>query len=297
MGRRWLLQVVVGAVCLVMAPNTPRLTSAPVPATLNSNALRLVDRPDDVEWESWARTDPVRFLDACRLHVQSHYHGYHATLVKQERIGGVLHPTEEIAVTVREKPFAVLMIWKHGARKILGTTVRGTLFVAGQNDGKMIVWRPDALASFLRFYAVSPSDTQARAASRYSITESSLSHTVDRTFQAWSAAAEVGRLHCEYQGKRAIAEVGGRVCHVIQRTCDPVEVDSFLRDDPRQNRSPDSGAAFRTVTIMIDAETRLQVGSELHRADGERIGTYYFRAVVQNPQVAPDQFTPAALKD
>ena len=297
MGHRWLLQVVVGTVCLVTSPSTPRLTSAPVPATPNSHAPRLIDRPDDVEWESWARTDPVRFLDACRLHVQSHCHGYHATLVKQERIGGVLHPTEEIAVTVREKPFATLMIWKHGARKILGTTVRGTLFVAGQNDGKMIVWRPDALASFLRFYAVSPSDIQARAASRYSITESSLSHTVDRTFQAWSAAAEVGRLHCEYLGKRAIPEVGGRVCHVIQRTCDPAEVDSFLRDDPRQNLSPDSADAFRTITIMIDAETRLQVGSELRRADGERIGTYYFRDVVQNPRFATDQFIPAAFKD
>ena len=54
--------------------------------------------------------------------------------------------------------------------------------------------------------------------------------------------------------------------------------------------------AFAEVTLMFDAETWLQVGSVQRDANGELVGSYYFRDVALNPHLPPDQFTPAALR-
>ena len=57
---------------------------------------------------------------------------------------------------------------------------------------------------------------------------------------------------------------------------------------------------FTEVTIYIDAERRLQVGTELYRTepDGTRVlvGTYYQRDVELNPTFPPDVFTLEGLK-
>ena len=57
---------------------------------------------------------------------------------------------------------------------------------------------------------------------------------------------------------------------------------------------------FTEVTIFVDAERWVQVGTELYRTepDGTRVlvGAYAFRDVQLNPDFPPDTFTPAGMK-
>jgi len=50
------------------------------------------------------------------------------------------------------------------------------------------------------------------------------------------------------------------------------------------------------VRIYLDAERWLQLGSELYRADGHLLASYYFRDVNLQPAFAPDEFTAEGLK-
>jgi outer membrane lipoprotein-sorting protein len=48
------------------------------------------------------------------------------------------------------------------------------------------------------------------------------------------------------------------------------------------------------LTIWIDCDTLMQVGSDLRDADGEFIAEYYFRDIELNPKFDDKQFTRAA---
>ena len=75
---------------------------------------------------------------------------------------------------------------------------------------------------------------------------------------------------------------------MFSESCGPI---SWI---PTGNPSEKPQDAFSSVKVMIDAETWLQLGSELRRADGELVGMYYFRDVELNPTFGPDQFNPKA---
>ncbi|OWK47459.1 DUF1571 domain-containing protein [Fimbriiglobus ruber] len=293
MARHTFLLPFVGAVCLAAAPSPPcPPVPEPRPTELVSSAGDFT-LPTADEFGRLARTDPIAMLDAARRRFRAEVKTYRATLVKQERVAGTLNPPEEILIAGREEPFAVLLLWRTGARSVFGFPVEGTLFAAGENNGKMVVWRPAAL---LRTIDIPPTDGQARAASRYSVAEAGLYHAVDRTYRAWEAARHRGRFSCEYLGTRPVASVGGRVCHVVRRTCDPPELDAFASTDPPPDADSRPADAHKTITVTVDAETWLQVGSELRRADGELVGVYDFRDVELNPSFTPTQFKTTSLK-
>jgi outer membrane lipoprotein-sorting protein len=77
---------------------------------------------------------------------------------------------------------------------------------------------------------------------------------------------------------KRIPEVGDRDCYVLHRICAKPELDGV-----------------KDVTIYVDAETWLQVGSVLKDDKGLLIGSYYFRDIKLNPEFKKDQFTPAGL--
>ena len=120
-------------------------------------------------------------------------------------------------------------------------------------------------------------DPMVKSESRYHIRESGLVVSIERTWRVWRRSQQLGRLNVQYLGVQPVAEVGGRPCHILVRTCDPPEEDGVV-----------------TVWLAYDAESWLQVGSRL--TAGERlIGSYYFRDVRLNPAFPPDQFTRANL--
>jgi hypothetical protein len=287
---RILLTLGLSVVCLCTTPAKPLSstlpdTSTPPPIQLDDTRL-----PTPDEFRHLAETNPLAALKASlKRYKLDGYVGYRATLLKQERNGGVLHGQEKIQVRFRESPFSVLMLWQSGARRVGLGTVQGTLLV----DGKMIAWRPDAL---LKEMSADPRGKDARAAARFSILEFGIYAGTERTYRAWEAAQQRGKLQCEFVGTMPVAELDGRICHVIRRTCDTDEVDAFLQGESYVPTKANEVDAFRTVTIMLDAKTFLQIGSELKRANGELVASYYFKDIQKNPRFTKEDFSTTSFK-
>lgn len=267
------------------------------------------------EFEKLARENPVELLAQCLSRYQREVKGLRATMQKQERVQGKpahpeVPPVEVIDLFVRgdvpdagtqKTSIEVLMKWKSGAKSFLGSEIRATLFsekskADGGLDGKVATYRPKALLGSLNT-GVPPNNELAKGQSRYCIRDAGLYRSMLRTHAAWKARQDAGTFEFEYLGKQTPEHIG-RECLVIRRKCKSVEVDAFEVGGVATGKPELEG--FTEVTTYIDAERRLQVGTELVRteADGTRVllGAYYFRDVQLNPPFAADTFTVAELK-
>ena len=269
------------------------------------------DLPTPEEFEALAHTDPVKLLSVCLTRYQREVkHGLTATLFKKERVLGEPRPPkeppqEEIQLSVLgEVPddaakgkAHVRMVWVKGARSVLFSEVRGTLFVEekGGNKDEIVVLRPKA--PFKTESHVAVNGTDAKGASRYCIKDAGLYGAMLRSHTVWKKRQDDHDLHWRFVEKRPVPEVGGRVCYVIERTCPSPEVDPFeIGGEPNTGGKPAAEVGQVRVTIFIDAERWLQAGSELHRADGHLLGSYYFRDINLNPTFTDETFTVAGLK-
>ncbi len=284
-----LLLAGVAAVCALSAPRGPEV----IPATNSDPTARVATAgklPTPEQFLALAESDPVAMYEACVRRYKQEVRGFRAVLHKQERVKDTLHPPEIVRVAVREEPFAVQMIWDSGIRDDVG----GTVYAAGENGGIMTVWRP---AKFIKYIPVNPKEGIATTASRYCVTDSSLSHSTYRSYLRWSYCRDRGILRYDFLGMKAIPEAGGRKCFVFRRYCVPNEIDNFSLSDPTvRDPSSDPAQAIYEITNYIDVELWLQIGSELKRADGQLIGSYWFRDVELNPTFSPNTFTPDGFK-
>jgi hypothetical protein len=278
--RGWLWLLVIAAVAFATVPHGPAVS------TTVESPIAAIDAVEG-DWRSLLATDPAAALGITLANYRREVRGFTATLVKQERIGKTLHTPETIRLAIREQPFAVSMVWQTGHRN----QIAATLFAAGENGGSMRVWRPQALLA--KTLSVNPTDALPRSASRYAITESSLMHGHLRTFLRWKAARDAGELDVKYDGLKPVAELGGQRCHVLVRTCRSPEFDPFLIGET-PDRNP--AQAFTTVKISLDETHGYQIGADLIRADGERVGQYLFRDLTINPTFPPGQFAESAWK-
>ena len=291
---RVLPTLAVAAVCLLVAPAARPSAAPPSSSAIDMLPGSATGRPPAEEFDRLARTDPVAMLEACVRRTQSDLRGYRAVMSKRERIGGKLFAPETIRVSCREEPFAVRMIWDAGARTdgLLGYKIKGVRYAPGEKD-PMVVYRPGAL---FEEQAVAARGLDARKTARLGIEESGLSHAVRRTHAAWAAIEKRGELKVEYLGVQSHPDTGNRPCHVLRRTCQADEIDPFVTSEPpvavtARNRAD----AFDAVTIWIDRETWLQVGTEQTRR-GELVARYFFRLAETNPAFGKDEFTPAGLR-
>jgi hypothetical protein len=269
----WLLPL-----CLLMAPAPlekpgPR-SSLRVPEKVADNGKAL---PDNAEMERLAREDPVAFLKNCIRRYQRDVKGYHCFLDKQERIEGRLKPTETLEVWFREKPYSVLLRWVKNPGQ-----AEKALYVQGQNGGQVLVRPEGALARKIagNVITMEPTSPEARRSGRYPITEFGLNKGALRTLASWEAAQKEGALHIEYRGIEKIKEAGNRPCFVLHR-------DRYVRPE---------NDGVTEMTIYVDRDTWLQVGSVLKGEEGRVIGSYFFRQIELNPQFKPNQFERAALE-
>jgi hypothetical protein len=267
--------------------------------------------PTADEFLQLAKTDPVAMLHASLIRYQREGNGsFTATLVKKERVHGEPKPPKEppeevINLFVRgddaEPPcIEVLMKWQSGARKAMGAEIRATLYnekpAPEGTGGRVVTWRPNAL---VKTFTVNATDSMARDQSRYCIRDAGIYRGMLRTYEAWKRRQDAGTLTARYLGTELIAQLDGRLCHVVERSCPSPEVDPFeLKKEADPEPSPKTVAAegFTRVRIMIDVETWLQVGTELYRPDGELLAAYYFRNPDIKPTLPADTFTDAALK-
>ena len=131
-----------------------------------------------------------------------------------------------------------------------GGAGKGTVYVAGENKGKMKVWM--FRASVLD---VDPQGPLPKASARYTIEEFGILKATQKTRKAWAAAKEAGKLETEYLGRRAVPEAGGRECYVVRRTSPADQIDPFIsggeavKVDDKNRRD-----SFRTVTVYFDCE-------------------------------------------
>ncbi len=272
-----------------------------------------------IDFEKLAQTDPVKLLAECLMRYQREVKsGIHCTLEKQERVKGQpphpeMPPVEVIDLWVRgdvpdphthQTAIEVLMKWQSGARKVLGSEITGTLFSEkpeAENGlgGKVVTWRPKAFGLKLG-PPMLPNSKPAQEQSRYCIRDAGLYRTMLRTYEAWKARQDVGELKFDYLGKK-FSDKTASECLMIRRYCPRIEIDAFeiggtARSDPKVV----AAEGFTDVTIFIDPQLWLQVGTELYRTepDGTRVlvGAYYFRDITLNPTFVPETFTTEWLK-
>lgn len=262
--------------------------------------------PTAEEFDALAHSDPVKLLEACLTRYQREVKdGITATLVKKERVHGDPKPPKEppqevIQLSVNgdvpddkgHRKAHVRMIWESGARKSIVGTVHGTLFVEekGGNNDKITAW--------LGFAFPTPvNGTMARGASRYCMKDAGLYGAMLRSHLVWKKRQDDKELTWRLVDRRPVAEVGGRVCYVIERTCPSPEVDPFeIGGEPNTGGKPAADVGQVRITLFIDVERWLQVGSELVRQDGQLLGCYYFRDINLHPTFADDTFTTEGMK-
>jgi hypothetical protein len=259
---------------LLMAPGS--LPSAP-PANDST-----IDRPTDdgkalpteAQMTKLAETNPVDFLEDCILRCEREVKGYRCVLHKQERLDGKLQPSELIDADFREKPFSVLMDWREGAR-----LAKKTLYVQGEHNDKILV-KPTGLLAIAGVVERNPNDEEVRKASRVPITEFGMVIAMEHALASWKKAQAQNALQVEYLGEFKVKEAGGRACWKLRRT---------------HFKTPEDIDGVTDLTIYVDKETWLQVGSTLKGADGQLLGEYFFSDIDLTPKFPPETFTREAV--
>lgn len=283
-----------------------RFTASPAREIVEEPVLQPTNKalPTSEEFARLAEEDPVGMFEAClRRFERDGIKGVTATLEKQERVEGDLHERELLRLAVAgelpEHPgehakIRVRMIWDSGFRKVFGVRTLGTIYPNPDTNDRNEM---KAYTSIHISKSIGTREPLSRSASRYSIADAGIYRGMLRTYDAWKKRQAAGELHAQYLGMQSPKELGGRVCHVIRRTCTIPEVDSYAMDEvvnPKANPQRDGAVE---ITVYVDTERWLQIGTVLKRADGELLAEYFFRDVeLSNTELQPDPFTMEALK-
>ncbi len=218
---------------------------------------------------------PVDFLQMCLDRYDREVQGYVCIMRKRELINGQLRPWEKNEAHFRERPFSVHLTWLQGAR--LGGPSK-VLYVEGENDGKLLA-RPYGIGPLSGVVTREVEGPDAKNSGRYTIKQFGIRLGTQRTLDTMRKAKVRDALHVRYLGMEVVPEVGDRLCYRFIRT--PYE--------------PPEEEGLNELTIYIDVETWLQVGSELRDAEGKVIADYYFRDIKINPTFRANQFTKSVL--
>lgn len=229
--------------------------------------------PSEDKMEGLAKRDPLAFLEECLRRYNHDVKGYTATLQKQERIDGKLERSEIIDVAFREEPFSVRMLWKEGARR-----ASALLYVRGQNRDQLLI-RPAGILSVAGIVQRDPNGTDAKKGGRYPVPEFGIKIGTQRTLASWEKAKKADALHVEFLGVKAIKAAGNRPCWVLRRN--------------RYAQVEDDG--ITEITIYVDKESWLQVGTVLKGEEGKLIGEYFFRDLKINPDFPRGTFSRESL--
>lgn len=232
--------------------------------------------------EALLRSDPVGFLDECIAHAGKVAATSRGTLVRRERIGRALQPDgtwsagklkdeEEIDFLAGEDPHRIYLEWKRnpqGAGRLL--------YVAGANEGKMLVRPSVAGLGGLLTLKFDPADQRLMRTTRYPVTEFGFRAALQRARDTMAAARSRGALHVEVSPVASPAEGPDRPCFVLRRhTYDKPDADGVGE-----------------LRLHVDCEDLIILRSEMRGADGTLIGLYRFpRVMLSPPDAEAGQFT------
>ncbi len=251
--------------CLIIGPDRTEpaqdqflVGEVPIPAAVVTTLDAI---PTAESFEELAKTDAL----ACFRAAVARYHrdipvGYTAVMRKHERIGGRMYQPENVEITYRNEPQAVLMKW---VSEPAGQADR-VLYVEGANDNKLVCRPKSAIARAVAGSMVltDPEGRDAKGGGRVSVRESGLLKATEQILSAWGKAKEDDKLHVEYLGIEKVKELDGRKVHLFRRTVNPPEKEGVT-----------------TIVTGLDAETWLQVVNILTDAKGKPIASYYFKDI------------------
>jgi hypothetical protein len=275
---RRLLVLVFLPLLLSLAPPQPDTAPSPSagPRAREKDRDAAEDKgplPSAAEMERLAKEKPVEFLKQCLRTYDRNVKGYTANMQKQERLGGKLQPTEVTEIAFREDPYSVSMHWLEGAR-----LAEAVVYVEGENNNQMLV-RPAGMLARRFIVERDPDGAEAKKSGRYTLKEFGIKKGMERILDSWKEADKKGELHVEYQGEVKVKEAGNRTCIRLHR-------DRYAKPE---------ADGVTDLTIYIDKETWLQVGSVIKGDEDKVIGAYFFRDIHINPDFKPDTFTREAV--
>ncbi len=167
---------------------------------------------------------------------------YSATVVKHERINGVLGENEYAFIKVRNQPFSVYMYFL-APKNLEG---QECMYIDGQNENKMFAHAPPGtLRGRFGTVSLSPTSAMAMQGQRYPITELGIYNLTKRLIEVGEHDKQFGECDVKFFDG---AKVNGRVCTVIQVT-HPVPRRNFL---------------FNIARIYLDKELNLPVRYEAY---------------------------------
>ena len=175
---------------------------------------------------------------------------YSATLVKRERVDGVVGEYQYLALKIRNKPFSVY------AEFLAPESLRGqeVIYVEGQNNGNMWAHRPNNHSGLLGVVSVTPQSAVAMQGQRYPLTEIGIVNMIRRLIEVAKQDVQYGE--CEVKFIKG-AKINGRVCTVVQ-VVHPVPRKEFR---------------FHLARIFVDDELKLPIRFESYdwptQPDGE----------------------------
>jgi hypothetical protein len=267
---RFLSPFWIACLCLIAQDHRPLREEAGDLANLDG-VKKVIDRNDNSSPDFLAQHEPLQFLDMCLKRYEQEVQGYSCTFRKVERIKGKLRPLEKIEVHFREQPFSVYFHWLEGAG-----LAKKVLYVNGENNNKLLA------LPILKFVGVKERDvdgSDAKNTGRYTIDQFGIYLGTKRTLEHMVRAQERGALHLKYNGLVPVSQLGDRPCHTfVRKPYDPLEEEGV-----------------NELTIFIDPENWLQVGSILKDAKGQLIAEYFFLDIKLNPQFKENQFQRSIL--
>jgi hypothetical protein len=226
------------------------------------------------DMEKLLREDPTTFLQKCLDRYDKEVQGYSCVMHKRERIGGKLFPLEIIDVHFRENPFSVFMSWRKGEK-----AARKVMYVAGENGDRLLARGAGWKANF-GVWTKDLDGSEARNTERYLIRDFGMHIGMQHTHAAMLRAKQRNTLHVRFEGVYRVPEAGDRLCYKLVRTpYEPPEPDGLHKD------------MVNELTVYIDIQNWLQVGSILKDRDRNLLAEYFFRDVRLNPKFRPDLFT------
>ena len=189
---------------------------------------------------------------------------YQVQINRQERVGGVLLPAEDVQLSVRRSPKAVRLEWPSGAHK-----GREAIYAAGEGGGLLHVHMGDSLVPVPNL-SLPPDSPLVMKNSRHPITEAgfdALVTTLERGVSDQPDGAST-----TYRGMETPTAVG-HACHKIER----------------------HNASGETWFFYLDAQTALPAMVEGTSPTGELLERYVFHDVKPNVTelTMADAFDPA----
>ncbi len=187
--------------------------STPTPYDVPVDNAAPRDKVEKLSNEELVKAKPVEFLEYCLAEYDKKVtHGYRCHFVKQECVQGNLRDPEKLVVNFRAKPFSVHMVWLEGAEFCVKS-----MYVEGENGGKLL-----AASAFngvpLGVTLARPIDApDAKATSRFPITQFGIKAGMISTIRSMKAAYEKGTLNITYAGIEKLAKVGDRPCYKLVR--------------------------------------------------------------------------------